>query len=117
LHDDDVPDTITNLNDAADGEQFEWTEMYDQFAKDAKEEGFDKIAFQLEKVGQIEKKHEERYRKLLANINEDQVFKKDVKTAWKCRNCGFIFEGESAPKKCPACLHPKAYFEIKDENY
>jgi len=116
LHD-DVPDTIANLEDAANGEHYEWTEMYDKFAKEAKEEGFEKIAYLFEKVGQIEKEHEERYRKLLANIKNGEVFKKESKPIWKCRNCGDIIEGESAPKICPVCTHPQAYFEIKAENY
>ena len=117
LHDEDVPDTITNLNDAADGEHFEWTEMYANFAKEAKEEGFDKIAYLFEQVALIEKEHEERYRKLLANVENGEVFKKDVKSAWKCRNCGHIIEGESAPEICSVCSHPKAYFELIAENY
>ena len=117
LHDEDVPDTLTNLEDAANGEHYEWTDMYAKFAKEAKEEGFDKIAYLFEKVGQIEKEHEERYRKLLANIKNDEVFEKETPATWKCRNCGDVAEGESAPKVCPVCAHPLAYFEIKAENY
>ena len=117
LHDDDIPSTVANLEDAADGEHYEWTEMYAQFAKEAKEEGFDKIAFLFQQVGEIEKDHEERYRKLLANIGNEEVFKKNSKSIWKCRNCGHIIEGESAPKICSVCSHPEAYFEIKAENY
>lgn len=117
LHNNDIPDTATNLEDAADGEHYEWTNMYDKFAKEAKEEGFDKIAYLFEKVGLIEKDHEERYRQLLANLKNDEVFKKEGKSYWKCRNCGHIAEGESAPEICPVCDHPKAYFEIKSKNY
>lgn len=117
LHDDDVPDTITNLEDAADGEHYEWTDMYDKFAKEAKEEGLNKIAYLFEQVGQIEKEHEARYRQLLANVKNDEVFKKESVSNWKCRNCGHIIVGESAPEICSVCAHPKAYFEIKAENY
>ncbi|MCL2116453.1 MAG: rubrerythrin family protein [Methanobrevibacter sp.] len=117
LHDDDVPDTITNLEDAADGEHYEWTEMYAQFAKEAKEEGFDKIAYLFEGVAQVEKEHEERYRKLLANVKNNEVFKKEATSTWKCRNCGHIVEKESAPEVCPVCSHPKAYFEVRAKNY
>jgi len=117
LHDEDVPDTLTNLEDAADGEHYEWTEMYDTFAKEAREEGFNKIAKLFEGVLQIEKEHEERYRTLLANVQNDEVFKKGTKTTWKCRNCGHIIEGESAPEICQVCSHPKAYFEIRAKNY
>jgi len=117
LHNEDVPDTVTNLEDAADGEHYEWTDMYDKFAKEAKEEGFDKIAYLFEEVGQIEKDHEERYRKLLANVKKDEVFKKGNISAWKCRNCGHVVKGESAPEICSVCSHPKAFFEIKAENY
>ncbi|MDR2966821.1 MAG: rubrerythrin family protein [Methanobacteriaceae archaeon] len=117
LHNNDVPDTATNLKDAADGENYEWTEMYAEFAKIAKEEGFNKIAYLFESVGQIEKEHEERYRKLLANVKNGEVFKKDTVSIWKCRNCGHIIEGESAPESCSVCSHPKAYFEISVNNY
>ena len=117
LNNEDIPDTITNLEDAADGEHYEWTDMYDRFAKEAKEEGFDKIAYLFEKVGQIEKEHEERYRRLLTNIKNDEVFKKDNISNWKCRNCGCIVVGESSPEICPVCSHPKAFFEINAENY
>ena len=117
LHGDDVPDTITNLNDAADGENFEWTDMYAQFAKEAKEEGFDKIAFLFEAVGAIEKEHEERYRTLLKNVEEDAVFNKAEEIEWKCSNCGHIHKGKSALKICPVCAHPQAYFEERATNF
>ena len=117
LHNDDVPDTATNLEDAADGEHFEWTDMYAKFAKEAEEEGFEKIAFLFENVAQIEKEHEERYRKLLSNLKNGEVFKKDNISHWKCRNCGDIVEEKSAPKVCRVCAHPESYFEIKAENY
>ena len=117
LHDDAVPSTIENLKDAAEGENYEWTDMYAEFAKTAKEEGFDRIAYLFEAVGKIEKEHEERYRKLLANIEEGKVFELGDVVVWKCRNCGHIHVGEKAPEVCPVCAHPKAYFEIKAENY
>ena len=117
LHDEDIPDTITNLEDAANGEHYEWTEMYAKFAKEAKEEGFTKIAYLFEKVGEIEKEHEGRYRQLLANIKNDEVFKKENTEVWKCRNCGHIHVKESAPELCQVCAHPKAFFEIRTENY
>ena len=117
LHGDSVPSTIENLKDAADGENYEWTDMYAEFAKVAKEEGFDRIAYLFEAVGKIEKEHEERYRKLLANIEEGKVFELGDVVVWKCRNCGHIHVGEKAPEVCPVCAHPKAYFEIKAENY
>lgn len=116
LHD-GIPSTEQNLKDAAGGENYEWTNMYADFAKTAKEEGFDKIAFLFEKVGQIEKEHEERYLKLLQNLKEGKVFARDAKIEWKCGNCGHIHYGEKAPEVCPVCDHPKAFFEIKAENY
>ena len=116
LHD-GIGDTDANLLDAAEGENYEWTEMYAQFAKEAKEEGFDKIAYLFEAVGQIEKEHEERYRKLLANVKEGLVFSKDGDTIWQCANCGHIVVGKKAPEVCPVCAHPQAYFQIKAENY
>jgi rubrerythrin len=112
-----VKSTIENLKAAADGENYEWTDMYDKFAKEAKEEGFDHIAYLFEEVGKIEKEHEERYRKLLDNINGDLVFSKDGDRIWKCRNCGHIVIGKKAPDVCPVCAHPQSYFEIKAENY
>ena len=117
LHGGSVPDTITNLNDAADGENYELTDMYDEFARVAKEEGFTRIALLFEGVAKIEKEHEERYRKLISNIEEGLVFSKDGDTIWQCRNCGHIVIGKGAPDVCPICAHPKSYFEIKAENY
>jgi len=116
LHD-GMPDTMTNLADAASGENFEWTEMYAKMAKEAKEEGFDKIAFLFEQVAKIEKEHEERYRKLLANIEDGIVFSRDGDMIWQCANCGHIVIGKKAPEICPVCDHPQAYFQIKAENY
>ena len=117
LHDGAVPETMTNLEDAANGENYEWTDMYAGFAKVAKEEGFDHISFLFEEVAKIEKEHEERYRKLLENIKGNVVFTKDTPTMWICRNCGHVHYGESAPKLCPVCEHPQAYFELRKENY
>lgn len=116
LHD-GMPDTITNLIDAAAGERYEWTDMYDTFAKEAKEEGFDKIAYLFEEVGKIEKEHEERYRALLANIQEKQVFEKEEVVVWQCANCGHIHVGKEAPGVCPVCDHPQAYFQVRATNY
>ena len=112
-----IGSTIDNLKAAAAGENFEWTEMYLRMAKEAKEEGFDKIAKMFEGIAAIEKGHEERYKKLLKNIEDCQVFKKEGKTFWKCRNCGNIYEGVEAPDICPVCKHPRAYYELKDKNY
>ena len=117
LHDGEIPSTEENLADAASGENYEWTDMYDSFAKTAKEEGFDRIAYLFEAVGKIEKEHEERFKKLLDNVENGLVFSKDGDRIWKCRNCGHIVIGKSAPEICPVCSHPKAYFEIKAENY
>ena len=117
LHDGAVPTTSVNLLDAADGENYEWTDMYFNMAKDAKEEGFNDIAYLFEAVGKIEKEHEERYRKLLANLEGNAVFIKGEKVMWQCANCGHIHFGEKAPELCPVCKHPKAYFQIKAENY
>lgn len=117
LHNGDVPDTVTNLKDAAGGENYEWTDMYERMAKEAKEEGFDHISFLFSEVGKIEKEHEERYLKLLENVKNNLVFSRDGERIWKCRNCGHIVIGKSAPEICPVCNHPKAYFEIKAENY
>ena len=117
LHDGKIPSTLENLNDAAEGENYEWTDMYDEFAKTAKEEGFDRIAFLFESVAAIEKEHEARYRKLIENIEGGLVFSKDGDTIWKCRNCGHIVIGKSAPEVCPVCAHPQSYFEVKAENY
>lgn len=112
-----MPSTIDNLKDAADGENYEWTDMYAGFAKNAKEEGFDDIALLFEMVGEIEKAHEERYRKLLANIENGVVFSKDGDKIWECRNCGHIVIGKEAPEICPVCAHPQSYFQVKAENY
>ena len=109
--------TAENLKAAAEGENYEWTDMYDQMAKDAREEGFDHIAFLFEEVGTIEKEHEERYRKLLANVEGGLVFSRDGDMIWQCSNCGHIHVGKQAPEVCPVCVHPKAYFQIKAENY
>ena len=113
----EIPSTVDNLQAAAGGENFEWTDMYARMAKEAKEEGFNEIAFLFEEVGKIEKEHEERYLKLLANVKDGLVFSKDGDRIWKCRNCGHIVVGKQAPEICPVCAHPKAYFEIKAENY
>ena len=117
LHDGGIPGTAENRLDAAEGEMFEWTDMYDRMAKEAREEGFDDIAALFEKVGAIEKTHEERYRKLLANVKDGLVFSRDNDMIWKCSNCGHIVIGKKAPEVCPVCSHPQAYFEIKAENY
>ena len=117
LHGGEVPVTTVNLEDAANGENYEWTDMYAEFAKVAHEEGFEEIAFLFEKVGAIEKTHEERYRKLLSNINEGLVFSRDGDTIWECSNCGHIVVGAEAPEICPTCAHPQSFFEIHAENY
>ena len=117
LHDDKVPDTAVNLKDAADGENYEWTDMYATFAKEAKEEGYDRIAALFEGVAKVEKEQEERYRKLLENVEQGKVFSRNGVYVWKCTNCGHIHIGESAPQVCPVCAHPQAYFEIKADNY
>ena len=117
LHDGEVPTTSVNLLDAAEGENYEWTDMYAEFARVAKEEGFTRIAFLFEKVGEIEKHHEERYRKLLANVEGDLVFSRDGDTVWQCANCGHIVIGKKAPAKCPVCDHPQAYFQELAQNY
>ena len=113
----EIPSTEENLKAAADGENYEWTEMYDEFAKTAREEGFDHIAYLFEGVAKIEKEHEERYRKLLANVNDKLVFSSEGDTIWICRNCGHIHIGKTAPKVCPVCAHPQSYFERKADNY
>ena len=112
-----IPDTLENLNAAADGENYEWTDMYDEFAKVAREEGFDRIAKLFESVAAIEKEHEERYRKLIKNIEDDVVFSNDEDCIWVCRNCGHVVIGKKAPEVCPVCAHPKSYFERKANNY
>ena len=113
----EVPGTLDNLNAAADGENYEWTDMYEEFAKVADEEGFTALAKKFRGVAAIEKMHEERYRKLISNIEEGLVFSRDGDTIWQCRNCGHIVIGKEAPKVCPVCAHPQSYFEIKKENY
>ena len=117
LHGGAVEDTETNLEAAAEGENYEWTDMYAEFAKTAREEGFDELAEKFEEVAKIEKSHEERYRKLLSNVKEKKVFSRDGDAIWVCRNCGHIVVGKTAPEICPVCAHPQAYFEIKAENY
>lgn len=117
LHGGDVPSTTDNLLDAAAGENYEWTDMYADFAKVAREEGFNDIATLFEKVGAIEKTHEERYRKLLSNIEEGIVFSRDDDRVWVCLECGNIVIGKKAPAKCPVCEHPQAYFELEAKNY
>ncbi len=117
LHDGGIPTTVENLKDAAAGENYEWTEMYAEFAVVAKEEGFDHIAALFEMVAKIEKDHEERYKKLLANIEGGLVFSRDGDMMWICSNCGHVHIGKEAPEICPVCAHPKAYFMMKAENY
>ena len=112
-----IGSTEENLKSAAAGENYEWTDMYAEFAKTAKEEGFARIAYLFEEVGKIEKEHEERYLKLLENVKEGKVFEAGEVKIWKCRNCGHIVVGTSAPEVCPVCNRPKAFFEIKAENY
>lgn len=117
LHGCEIPSTSENLLDAANGENFEWTDMYKEFAETAREEGFDRIANLFEGVAEIEKHHEERYRALLSNVDNELVFSKDGDKIWQCRNCGHICIGKNAPEVCPVCSHPQSYFEIKKENY
>ncbi|MCI5956697.1 MAG: rubrerythrin family protein [Clostridiales bacterium] len=117
LHDGDIPTTSANLLDAAEGENYEWTDMYARMAREAKEEGFNDIAYLFEAVGRIEKMHEERYRKLLANVEGGLVFSRDGDMIWECSNCGHIVIGPKAPELCPVCKHSKAYFQIKAQNY
>ena len=117
LHGGTIPATEENLLDAANGENYEWTDMYAEFAKIAEEEGFKAIAAKFRAVGEIEKHHEERYRKLLKNIDDKVVFSKDEDAIWICRNCGHIVIGKQAPSVCPVCAHPQSFFELKSENY
>ena len=117
LHGGSIPSTIDNLKEAADGENYEWTDMYEEFAKTAEEEGFKALALKFKQVAAIEKHHEERYRKLLKNINDEVVFSRDDEKIWICRNCGHIVIGKKAPGVCPVCAHPHSFFEIKAENY
>jgi len=117
LHGGSIPSTIDNLKEAADGENYEWTDMYEEFAKTAEEEGFKALALKFRQVAAIEKHHEERYRKLLKNIDDEVVFSRDDEKIWICRNCGHIVVGKKAPGVCPVCAHPQSFFEIKAENY
>ena len=117
LHGGSIPDTLTNLLDAAAGERGEWTEMYKRMAEEAKEEGFDALAYKFAAVAAIEKRHEERYNRLAELVREGKVFKKTDKQIWICRNCGHIHVGDSAPEMCPVCAHPKAYFQIMNEEF
>jgi rubrerythrin len=117
LHGGEMPGTAANLKDAAEGENHEWTSMYAGFAKTAREEGFDAIAVLFEMVGSIEKEHEERYRKLLANIEGGLVFSREGDEVWQCANCGHIVIGKKAPERCPVCKHPQAYFHLRAQNY
>lgn len=114
---DGIGSTAENLEAAAEGENYEWTDMYDGFAKTAEEEGFTELAEKFRQVAEIEKHHEERYRKLLENVRNNEVFKKSTVKIWQCRNCGHIIVGTTAPDVCPVCNHPQSYFEIKAENY
>ena len=114
---DGISNTAANLADAADGENYEWTDMYDGFAKDAEEEGFHELAAKFRLVAQVEKHHEERYRALLKNVETAAVFEKSEVKVWECRNCGHIVVGTKAPEICPTCAHPQAYFELHAENY
>jgi len=117
LHGGSIPDTLTNLKDAANGENYEWTEMYKEFAEVAREEGFDHIAFLFEQVAVIEKHHEERYLKLVDNIDNNLVFKRGEEVVWICRNCGHITYAKEAPVVCPVCEHPQSFMELNKENY
>ena len=117
LHGGKVPGTVDNLNDAADGENFEWTDMYKKFAEEARAEGFEDIAKQFEGVAAIEKEHEERYRKLLAHIEGGLVFSREGDMIWQCRNCGHIVIGRKAPEVCPVCAHPQSYFQLAEDNF
>ena len=113
----ELGNTAENLAKAAEGENYEWTDMYDKFAKEAEEEGFFDLAEKFRKVGEIEKAHEERYRALLKNIEMNAVFEKAEETMWECRNCGHLVMGKKAPEICPVCAHPQSYFEVRKENY
>ena len=113
----ELGDTAQNLLHAAEGENYEWTDMYDRFAKEAEEEGFVELAARFRMVAKIEKAHEERYRKLLNNVEVQAVFEKSEQTIWECRNCGHLVMGKKAPEMCPVCAHPKSFFEVRKENY
>ncbi|MFH1692129.1 MAG: rubrerythrin [Candidatus Omnitrophota bacterium] len=112
-----IKDTKTNLTEAADGEKVEWSVLYTNFAKDAKDEGFEEVAKSFEQIAKVEKHHEARYRKLIENISKQEVFKKKDSVKWHCRNCGYVVEGSTAPDQCPACKHPQAYYEVLAQNY
>jgi len=112
-----MPSTEENLKDAASGENYEWTDMYETFAKEARAEGFDKVAYLFEAVGKIEKEHEERYLHLLKNLQEEKVFAKEETVVWECGNCGHLHEGTEAPEMCPVCDHPRAHFKIQAKNF
>jgi rubrerythrin len=113
----ELGNTAQNLLHAADGENYEWTDMYQRFAKDAEEEGFTELAAKFRMVAEIEKSHEERYRKLLQNVQMQKVFEKAEMTMWECRNCGHLVMGKKAPEVCPVCYHPQSFFEVREENY
>ena len=117
LHDGDIPSTSANLQDCISGENYEWTDMYKRMAAEAREEGFKDIALLFDGIGKIEKEHEERYAKLLKNVDDNTVFSKQEKSVWICRNCGHIVDSKTAPQKCPVCAHPQAYFELRVINY
>ena len=117
LHGGKVPETAENLKDAAAGENYEWTDMYEQMAKDAMEEGFPELAVKFRSVGKVEKHHEERYRKLLKNIEDSVVFSREGDCIWQCRNCGHIVIGKKAPAVCPVCNHPQSFFQVEESNY
>lgn len=112
-----IDSTAGNLKAAADGENEEWTELYPKFAAQAEKDGFPEVAAAFTRIAEVEKEHEARYRKLLENVEKGTVFSKGESVRWKCRNCGYVHEGDGAPEKCPACLHPQSYFEVKAENY
>ncbi len=112
-----IGDTAANLEASADGEHLEWTKLYKEAEDTAREEGFEEIAVQFKEIAEVEEEHEKRYRKLLKNVKEGKVFKKDIVVKWKCRNCGYVHEGEEAPEECPACAHPQAHYELHCENY
>ena len=117
LNDDEIADTLENLKESIEVEKYEWSEMYKNFAKTAREEGFDDIADLFELTSQIEKEHERRYNVLIRNIENDKVFKKDEEIVWKCQNCGFLHHGKNAPEECPMCKHPQAHYRQREENY
>lgn len=112
-----IADTAANLEASAAGENLEWTKLYKEAESTAREEGFNEVADLFKEIGEVEEQHEQRYRKLLKNVKEGKVFKKDVVVKWKCRNCGYVHEGKEAPDKCPACAHPQSHYEVLCENY